>query len=74
LAYLSFADISGVTAGDRCRSVPVQEGLLVRVQGSAPLPGPPVPGPVSGSWREMTHGMHLSRYADASIADLGLTV
>lgn len=52
----------------------MQDGLLVRVQGSAPLPGPPVPGPVSGSWREMTHSMHLSCDAEASIADLGLTV
>ena len=52
----------------------MQEGLLVRVQGSAPLPSPPIPGPVLGSWREMTHGIHLSCYAEASIADLGLTV
>jgi hypothetical protein len=74
LRISSFADIACVAAGDRWRSVPVQEGLLVRAQGSAPPSGPPVPGPVLGSWREMTHGMHLSRYTEASTAGIDLIV
>src|SRR5882724_4456563 len=49
-----FMEISGVTKGDLHWSSVVEAGWRGSGRDAAPLPGPPVAGPVLGSWAGMT--------------------
>jgi len=45
-----FRGVLGVTWSDRCWSAWVLAGLPGKCRGWCRVPGPPVPGPVPGSW------------------------